>query len=44
MALENRGISCYDYDAEKGRTPRQTKRVRYLLKDCIPDYHSLRIA
>ena len=35
MMLEQRGVSCYDYNPTTGRTPRQTKRHEIRLADAI---------
>jgi len=37
IELEKVGVSCYDYDPDNGRIPRQTKRTVINLADCVPD-------
>lgn len=37
MELESAGVHCYEYGTE-GRQPRQTKREKIALKDCVPEW------
>lgn len=38
ISLEKEGVTCYNYDPNTGRTPRQTLRSEIRLADCIPSY------
>ena len=38
ITLEKAGVSCYNYDPEYGRTPKQTVRDTIRLADCVPKY------